>query len=167
MSEAHILGVDPGLSGALAVLDNIGRLIHAEEMPVAGGAVAVPLLHDILAAYPIGRVVVEQVHSMPGQGVSSTFKFGQSYGTVLGFFGGARIPVAKVAPQTWKAAYRLNGKPKDAARALAIEMWPDAAPLLRLKKHTGRADAALIARWSLGKTGTRLLIAAGYGTGEQ
>lgn len=147
-----VLGVDPGATGAIAAvdLDDENRLHGVEDMPMAGGFVAVPLLLGIVER--LGRdavvgVVVEKVNAMPGQGVTSMFKFGRSYGTVLGFFG-ASWPVTDVTPQVWKKHLGLIGQDKDVARARAIQRWPQMAEYLARKKDIGRADAALIALWA-------------------
>lgn len=146
-----ILGVDPGATGAIAGLDpdDPDTLHYAEDMPMAGGQIAVPLLRvlvDRIGPENVAAVVVEAVHSMPKQGVASSFKFGQNYGTLLGYFG-ALFPVVHVPPTVWKTVLHLNGKDKDVARARAIERWPHQAHLLARKKDIGRADAALIALW--------------------
>ena len=88
---------------------------------------------------------VEQVGPMPGQGVSSMFSFGYSAGVVSGVLGSLGVNKVMVRPQAWKKAYGLTGRDKDAARTLAIERYPEAAPLLVRKKDVGRADALLIA----------------------
>lgn len=151
------LGIDPGLSGAIAAVDHAGALIGAWDMPVAGGEVSPAMMHYLFDGVAdwreIASAAIESVHSMPGQGVSSTFKFGQATGTVLGFLGAGGIPVVKVTPQTWKKHHRLIGKDKEAGRLLALETWPEQADLFRLKKHHGRADAALIALWAVGRAG--------------
>ena len=118
-------------------------------MPIAGGEVAVPVLRELTAQWAphVYAVAIERVHSMPGQGVSSSFKFGQSYGTVRGFFG-ASFQVIHAQPSVWKGHFTLNGKDKDVARARAIERWPAMAHMLARKKDIGRADAALIGLWS-------------------
>jgi crossover junction endodeoxyribonuclease RuvC len=137
------------MTGAIAVIDidNGNNLHDVWDTPVAGGAVAVPLLQDHLTALQLTGhilgVAIEQVHSMPKQGVSTTFKFGMAYGIVLGFFG-ANHRVAHVQPTTWKGHFKLNGKDKDVARLRAIERWPNSSDLLKRKKDGGRADAALI-----------------------
>lgn len=146
-----VIGIDPGLTGAIAAVDG-ETLCWVEDMPVANGAIAVALLTKLYSVEEYGPwdlcldtpVAIEHVHSMPGQGVSSTFKFGMSYGVMLGFFG-RHHRITHVAPTEWKSTFRLNGKDKDAARALAIELWPAQAELFRRKKDIGRADAALIA----------------------
>jgi hypothetical protein len=146
-----VVGIDPGLTGAIACVVD-AALMWVEDMPVAGGTIAVPLLNRLYDPAEYGPwqlddqpVAIEHVHSMPKQGVASTFAFGKSYGIVLGYFGGKGHPITHVTPTEWKATFRLNGKDKDAARLFAIELWPTMAGLFRRKKDQGRADAALIA----------------------
>jgi hypothetical protein len=150
------LGVDPGATGALAAVLDTGNLLWVEDMPdPLHGA----LIGDLLDDPQWGNYVaaVEAVHSMPGQGVSSTFKFGTSYGIVLGALGYARIPYRLVTPNQWKKAMRVTSD-KDTARERATELWPGSASLFARKKDNGRAEAALIARW-LWET-TRASVAA-------
>ena len=146
-----VVGVDPGLSGAIAWLDN-GQLIAAEDVPVMDGRIDASTLADMLASYPLPDVVVvEKVSSMPNQGVSSTFKFGQAYGAVLGVFGALKFRVVHVTPTRWKKDMFL-GSDKEKARASAIDRWPESSSAFARKKDHGRAEAALIAAWYLDRT---------------
>jgi crossover junction endodeoxyribonuclease RuvC len=143
------LGVDPGGTGALALLDADGRLLAVEDMPVHEGVVSAPLAANIVegwkdALYSL-TAWVEDVHSMPKQGVSSSFKFGRAFGTIVGVLGGAMVPVEYVTPAKWKQAARLS-KDKNASRRRAVELWPEHADLFKRVKDDGRAEAALIAR---------------------
>jgi hypothetical protein len=142
-----ILGVDPGASGAIAWLID-GRLEHVIDMPTADGRVAGALVAHELAepGWEPHLAVVEDVHAMPKQGVSSTFKFGVSHGTVLGVLATLGVPVELVTPHRWKRHHGI-GADKDRARRLAIERWPHAAGQFARKKDHGRAEAALIAAW--------------------
>ncbi len=136
------LGVDPGANGAIAaVLD--GALLWVEDTPnpLHGAAVS-----DLLGAWDDYEAAIEDVHSMPGQGVSTTFKFGMNHGIVIGALGALRIPYRLVTPGQWKKAMRVT-KDKDTSRARATELWPGMAELFKRKKDDGRAEAALIARW--------------------
>lgn len=149
-------GIDPGLSGAIAVLAD-GQFCDVFDMPTVGrGAAArqvvnaaslAAAIREHLAAHPGAAVlaVLEDVHAMPGQGVSSMFRFGQSLGAVEGVLAALRVPLCRVQPQTWKKHARLIGSEKDAARGKASELFP-AAPLGRVRDQ-GRADALLMARW--------------------
>lgn len=139
-----ILGIDPGLSGAYAFLADDGT-ITAGDLPVAGGSIDIPTFAKIVRDAAPRCAVVEDVHSMPKQGVSSTFKFGCAHGSVLGAILALGVPTHMVAPTRWKRHFRLSAD-KDASRALAIRLWPTAGCFGRKKDH-GRAEAALIALW--------------------
>ena len=149
------LGIDPGLSGALALVDG-EKMIRIWDMPVSvkthgkGNEVNAYLLSDnIIEALEISEGMltarVEQVSAMPGQGVSSMFSFGVSFGVISGVIGALGINKQMVRPAAWKRAIGLTGRDKDAARTLAIQLYPEAAQLLARKKDVGRADALLIA----------------------
>jgi crossover junction endodeoxyribonuclease RuvC len=151
-----VIGIDPGLSGAVAVLHD-GRYIDVIDMPTAGrgkaarqnvnGASLADYLRaqTELAAGANVFAVLELVGSMPGQGASSGFRFGQSYGAVQGVLGALKIPFELVTPQVWKRHYGLIGAPKESSRGIAIERYPQ-APLSRKRDH-GRAEAILLAAW--------------------
>jgi crossover junction endodeoxyribonuclease RuvC len=146
------LGIDPGLSGAIAAITPDGIEFH--DMPVLDVGTKQKLdyagLAHTLRQYSVSGDVaaaIEFVASMPGQGVSSTFKFGQCYGAALGILAALQIPYQTVAPVRWKRAFKLVGCEKDESRARSLELYPQCAGELRLKKHHGRADALLMARW--------------------
>lgn len=159
-----VLGVDPGIEGAWAAIDN-GRLVALSKLPTAGDGtsrmVSGTLLADALMGFmqvegPISRVVVERVSARPGQGVSSMFRFGRAVGVIDGVIGGLNLPIQYVTPGVWKRHFGLPAE-KEAARQLAIQTWPDIAHLaFRLKSDHGKAEAALIALW-----GYRAAIASG------
>ena len=90
---------------------------------------------------------MEQVGAMPGQGVTSMFTFGHAAGTVRGVLGALEIPVRMITPQAWKKHVGLMNKDKDAARSLAIQMWPNWRVLDKKGEGQALADAALIARY--------------------
>jgi hypothetical protein len=141
-----ILGIDPGLSGALAFyFPHEPNLIGAEDVPVAGNEIDAATLTRRLEQMRRTMAVIEMVNAMPKQGVSSTFKFGQAYGTVRGVVTAMGIPVHLVTPAMWKRHFRLDAD-KERARALALRLWPTSAHFGRKKDH-GRAEAALIARY--------------------
>jgi crossover junction endodeoxyribonuclease RuvC len=141
-----VVGVDPGLSGAIAwVMD--GNILDAVDMPVMDGRVDAAALSDLVIKHGTPDIViVEKVGSMPGQGVASTFKFGQSYGTLLGVFGALKLPIMHVTPRKWKASMGLSSD-KEMARARAIDTWPSSCDLFKRKKDHGRAEACLMAKW--------------------
>ena len=150
-----ILGCDPGQTGALAAYDGtiITGLIDMPTMTRLHGSgrqvdpytLATEILD--LCAGRNATAVIEAVSAMPGQGVSSMFRFGESVGVVLGVLGALRMPVRWVTPQRWKKAAGIAGKDKDAARSLAIQLHPEVADRLTRKKDHNRGEAILIARF--------------------
>ena len=111
---------------------------------------AYTLTSELLAAasgHNQRRAIIEAVSAMPGQGVSSTFRFGEALGVVLGVLGALQIPVSWASPVLWKKAAGLYGKDKDAARTLALQLHPEAGDMLTRKKDIGRADAICIAHF--------------------
>ena len=149
------IGIDPGVTGAIAALDADNRLIDVFDMPVVQDGkkrrVNAPELAAIIGAICSGagqyHAYVEKVGAMPGQGVTSMFNFGRSAGIIDGVLGALHIPLTYVSPQKWKKAAGLIGKEKDQGRTRAIELYPSAP--LNLKKHIGRADAILISRFGI------------------
>lgn len=144
------IGIDPGVTGAMAVLDEAFRCVALYDMPTMQlGAkhlqVNAAALADLFNHYSNVFVYLEEVHAMPRQGVTSMFNFGMSYGMVQGICGAFDLPLILVKPSVWKKAAGLIGKPKDLARTLAQQFYPEQD--LSLKKHVGRADALLIARF--------------------
>ena len=147
--RSQILAIDPGVNGAFAILGHRGEFVKADELPRFDKLVDAVALGNIFGSFMPERAVIEKVGAMPGQGVTSMFTFGAAYGVAIGVAGGAGVPIVFVSPAKWKAHFRLAGKPKDAARELAIRIFPEAAPHLNLIKHHGRADALLLARYAL------------------
>ncbi len=145
-----IISIDPGLTGAVTFFhDDSG--IDFIDMPTAtktngkGRQVcAYQLTHALSFAKDIKYAVIERVHAMPGQGVSSTFSFGRSLGIIEALIAYRNIPTVWVTPQKWKKHFGLIGKDKDAARTLAIEKHPELFAHLNRKKDIGRADSLLI-----------------------
>jgi crossover junction endodeoxyribonuclease RuvC len=149
-----ILGCDPGQSGAIAAIRD-GKVVALHDMPTMarlhgkGQQVDPYALSSImLGISPPRRVLyLEAVSAMPGQGVSSTFRFGESLGVVLGVAGALQIPVVWITPAVWKKRAGLTGKDKDASRTLCIQRHPEIADMLERKKDNGRADAICIAEF--------------------
>lgn len=142
-----ICGIDPGQSGALAFFWPASpHMISAVDMPVADGQVDGASLADSIRMMTPDVVVVETAHSMPGQGVSSTFKFGRSFGIAIGVVQGLQIPLHFVGAGRWKKHFHLSSD-KEASRALALRLWPHDAHQFRRKKDEARAEAALIAKY--------------------
>ncbi len=141
-----ILGIDPGLTGAIAFSypENPGSIV-VYDIPVADGEVDTDTLTDIIRGIAPTVAIIERVSAMPGQGVSSTFKFGSTYGALRAVVSVLGIPQHLVTPQKWKSHFRLS-KDKEEARARALQLWPGAGYFARKKDH-GRAEAALIARY--------------------
>lgn len=147
-----ILGVDPGISGALAFITSRGLIV--EDIPIFKTKKGAKT-QTTIDAYTLGRIIdskqithcyIESVHAMPGQGVSSCFNFGKSLGIIIGVIAANFIPMTLVTPQEWKKALRVPAD-KDGARARASELMPQYSQKWLLKKHDGRAEAALIAHW--------------------
>ena len=142
-----IAAVDPGYTGAVAFVDTDGVLCDCVDMPITGEKkrrhVSAVLFRNELFQHGADIVVIEDVHAMPAQGVSSSHKFGRAIGVVEG--ASADLPTFWLTPQVWKRHHGLIGKEKDAARRLCLERWPDDAELFARKKDGGRADACLIA----------------------
>lgn len=139
-----VCGIDPGLSGAIAFFYTKEGRIEAEDMPVVAKTVDAWTLSNRILEMKTTRAIVESVHSMPKQGVASSFCFGQTFGTVLGVLGALAIPYELVTPQMWKKYFRLDGD-KDKSIKLIKQKFPASEHLFRLQKHHGRAEAALLA----------------------
>jgi len=143
-----ILAIDPGAaSGGFAIYDQ-QRLVTAGHLPTVDGMVSPQLFANIFAQFPgIDEVVVEKVGAMPGQGVSSTFKFGRGVGILEGVAAALGKRLTYVAPTVWKRALNVPAD-KEACRQRAIELWPEFANLIfRRKMDHGPAEAALIGMW--------------------
>ena len=150
----YYIGVDPGLDGAIAVLDKDGGLVQIYDMPtvevkvgksmkrkVAPAAIASELLIYLMGSCV---AVVESVSARPGQGVTSMFGFGRSLGVIEGVLAGMSIPYELVPPATWVKHMRV-APGKGGSRQRAMEVWPAKASEFKRVKDDGRADAALIA----------------------
>ncbi|CAN5601200.1 hypothetical protein BH24ACT5_BH24ACT5_17340 [soil metagenome] len=140
-----IVGIDPGLSGALAALDG-DDLREVVDMPVVDKTVIPALVADWLRLHSPDVVIVEQVASMPRQGVSSTFRFGMAYGVVLGVTATIGYRVEHIRPHLWKKTMGLTAD-KNRSRRMACDRWPLHADLFARVKDDGRAEAALLAAW--------------------
>ena len=148
----YVLGVDPGLSGALALLDPDGDLLEVDDMPAAAGRVSGVLVQNLLRGWGCdmghldGTAVIEDVNARPTDARSSAFKFGRATGVVEGVIAANCWPLAYVTPAKWKKALGLSAD-KGVSRRRAIELWPDHAHLFARVKDDGRAEAALLAHW--------------------
>ena len=150
-----IIGIDPGLSGSICFFEN-GKIIDVVEMPtmiegkknkkqVNGSQIYNEILKRIshLDKSDV-KVVIEQVSAMPGQGVTSMFNFGQSFGILKGICSAMQLPVYFVRPAKWKKYFNLINSEKDASRTRAIEIFPYFSSQLSKKKDSNKADAILI-----------------------
>lgn len=151
----YTLGIDPGVNGALALLDERGECRGVLDMPTlaAGGAkgrriLDGPALIRWLRKLPPGRVRawLEEVSSRPTDGHVAAFSFGRTYGVTETALTAAGIPYRTVRPQVWKKAMGVLAD-KDQARHRASQIIPSGAEHWPLKKHDGRAEAALIAEY--------------------
>ena len=151
-----IIGIDPGVSGSICFFKD-GKIIDVIEMPtmtdgkknkkqVNGSQVynEISKIINKLKDQDI-RVVIEHVSAMPGQGVTSMFNFGQSFGILKGLCAAMQIPMFFVRPAKWKKHFNLINSQKDASRTRAIEIFPYFSSQLSKKKDTNKADAILIA----------------------
>jgi crossover junction endodeoxyribonuclease RuvC len=153
LSWATIIGIDPGLTGAVAYLLPEGGA-GVMDTPVFGSEMSetacVQLIEEIQGLHPGPPIlaVLEKVHAMPRQGVSSTFKFGMGYGVWRGILAAKRIPMHLVTPQEWQKKI-LAGLPKGKGSSMlqAQRLFPDLTPLLTRKKDDGRADALCLAQY--------------------
>lgn len=142
-----ILGVDPGVSGAIAFYwPEAPHRVIAEDFPTVYGRIDSLTLATRIRQLEPELAIVEAVGAMPGQGVSSTFKFGRATGALDGIFAAMCLPVRFVSSSVWKKHWRL-GRDKEKSRALAIQLFPTCSKHFERKKDHNRAEAALIARY--------------------
>jgi crossover junction endodeoxyribonuclease RuvC len=144
-----IVAIDPGRTGAIAHLHDDGRFCCVHDTLSIGKVVDVGHLANLLREWRAEaptRVIVEQVGAMPGQGVTSMFSFGTSFGIILGVVGALRMPLELVRPNTWKRDMGLS-KDKEASRLKALQLFPDASDVLQRKKDEARAEALLLGLW--------------------
>ena len=153
-----IIGIDPGISGSICFFEE-GKIIDVVIMPtmtegkknkrqVNGSQVYNEILKRINKVGKQNvRVIIEQVSAMPGQGVTSMFNFGQSFGILKGICSAMQLPMYFVRPAKWKKYFGLINSEKDASRTRAIEMFPHFSSQLSKKKDSNKADAILIANF--------------------
>jgi crossover junction endodeoxyribonuclease RuvC len=145
-----ILGIDIGVSGAIALLDETGALLEISDMPTLHDgpkgrrAINAPLLAAIIFKSHADRAFVESVNARPGEGPTGAFAFGRARGVIEGVLAAAGLPVSFITPASWKRAVGLTLASKDASRAEAIRRWPNHAELFARVKDDGRSEAALI-----------------------
>jgi len=151
-----VIGIDPGISGSICFFQD-GKIIDVVEMPtmtdgkknkkqVNGSQIFNEISERIkkLEKRDI-KVIIEQVSAMPGQGVTSMFNFGQSFGILKGICSAMQLSMYFVRPAKWKKYFNLINSEKDASRTRAIEIFPYFSGQLSRKKDSNKADAILIA----------------------
>ena len=151
-----IIGIDPGLTGAIAIMQN-NKVLDIIEMPVMpegkknkrqlNSAQLVSIIKKNIESNEEVAVVVEQVNAMPGQGVTSMFNFGQTFGAIKGVCAALELPIHFVRPSKWKKYFELINASKDSSRTKVIEMYPSLSNHLAKKKDVNKSDAILIARY--------------------
>ena len=151
-----IIGIDPGINGAICFFKN-GTIIELLDMPTMSvGKKNKSQVNGSQIFNEVQKVtlnenkkevlaVIEQVSAMPGQGVTSMFNFGQSFGVLKGVFSAMQIPMDFVTPVKWKKFFNLINTNKDSSRTKAIEIFPYISSKLSRKKDANKADAILIA----------------------
>ena len=152
----RIIGIDPGLSGGIAILDDL-KIHDIFDMPIMSegkknknqlnSAQLVNIINKHVLKKENTFVIVEQVSAMPGQGVTSMFNFGQTFGSIKGICAALGLPIFYVRPAKWKKHFELINSSKDASRTKVIEMYPSISSRLTKKKDVNKADAILIARY--------------------
>ena len=151
-----IFGIDPGVSGAISVLEN-KKVLDIFEMPTmidgkknkkqVNGSQVTNIIKQKLNLNKEVIIVVEHVNAMPGQGVTSMFNFGQSFGVIKGIASALSLPIYFVRPAKWKKYFNLIKTNKDASSTKVIEIYPEISNQLSRKKDSNKADAILIARY--------------------
>ena len=149
-----IIGVDPGINGAISIVEN-KKILEVYDTPTMidgkknkrqiNSAQVSNIFKERLNLNKEVIVVVEQVNAMPGQGVTSMFNFGQSFGVIKGICAALKLPIHFVRPAKWKKHFNLIKTNKDASRTKVIESYPKISSKLHRKKDSNRADAILIA----------------------
>ena len=151
-----IIGIDPGISGAICFFEN-GEVKDVIDMPTMAdgkknkrqinGRQIFNEISSRINSYDLKNIniIVEHVSAMPGQGVTSMFNFGQSFGIIKGICSAMQLPIFFVRPAKWKKHFDLINSQKDSSRTKAIEMFPKISSHLSRKKDLNKADAILIA----------------------
>ncbi len=151
-----VIGIDPGISGSICFFMD-GKIIDAVEMPImiegkknkkqVNGSQIFNEISDKIKKIDKNnvKVAIEQVSAMPGQGVTSMFNFGQSFGVLKGVCSAMQLSMYFIRPAKWKKYFNLINSEKDASRTKAIEIFPYFSAKLSRKKDSNKADAILIA----------------------
>jgi crossover junction endodeoxyribonuclease RuvC len=151
-----IIGIDPGISGAISIIEN-KKILEVYDTPTMidgkknkrqiNSAQVTNIIKERLNEDKEAVVVVEHVNAMPGQGVTSMFNFGQSFGIIKGICSALSLPIYFVRPTKWKKHFNLIKTNKDASRTKVIQIYPAISSKLSRKKDSNKADAILIARY--------------------
>ena len=151
-----IIGIDPGVSGAICILTD-GKITEIYEMPTmidgkknkkqVNGAEITNIFQKELINEKNSKVIIEHVSAMPGQGVTSMFNFGQSFGVLKGICSAMQLPMYFVRPVKWKKYFNLIKTNKDASRTKVIEIFPYISSKISRKKDSNKADSILIAKY--------------------
>ena len=151
----NIIAIDPGLSNGVAVLTPARELLFAGEIETVGdGAnrrLNLSVLKSLCEKFDISEAVIEDVAAMPGQGVSSMFRFGRATGSLEGGLQVVGLSLEFVRPAIWKKSIGAKAKSTEDIRALALQRWPNMADRFSRKKDHNRAEAALIGLWYVQK----------------
>ena len=147
----RLIGIDPGLSGAIAVLS--GNELACLDMPfveIRGKRLvdAHGLVEAMRGIGPVDMAILEHVQGVQGSGATSAFNFGRGFGLLEGVLAGLAIPTTLVRPQAWTKALQVSSD-KGQHRQTAMRLWPKHAPIFARVKDDGRADAALLCHWWL------------------
>jgi crossover junction endodeoxyribonuclease RuvC len=148
------LGVDPGISGGLAIVGSTAdgnRIVVVDviDVPTVGTSARVAAVRDFITRHAPTLALIERAQAMPRQGASSGFKYGRATGALEAAIMLCAVPVEFAEPSAWKQHFHLPGKDKERARQRALELFPAAHALIARKKDHGRAEAALIALYGL------------------
>ena len=147
-----IIGIDPGFNGAIAILSTKSELYSVVDIPILKNGkkkeIDISEVVDIFSTYSKKHIFIEDVHAMPGQGVTSMFTFALNYGLLLGAIKALKIPFTKVIPQRWKKS-TMDGMPKEKGSSVirVKQIYPGWQTIR--KNDDGRADAILIGVYGL------------------
>ena len=149
-NDRVLVAFDPGIAGAVAFHTvETSHLLTAEDLPVVAGQVDAVSLADRLSEMKPVAAFVERVGAMPKQGVSSTFKFGQANGVLIGVLAALHVPVHFITPIIWKKHYGLDAD-KEKSRLKALQLFPASAALFAKKKDHNKTEASLLAKFGAG-----------------
>jgi len=143
----YICGIDPGVTGALAI-HRAGRLVDIIDLPVLGGRVDGRELHEMLSGEEL-LVFLEDTHAMPKNGSIASFSLGLNTGIIIGVVESLSHPLVRVRPAAWKKKMSVTRQDKNALRGVVRELYPDFADYFTRVKDHNRAEAVLISRYGV------------------